>query len=56
MVRVQPLAQLIQLGIDLDRVDVPGPVPEGVRHVVAGASADDQDVAERVARAELGDR
>ena len=49
MIRVQPLAQLVKLGIDLYRVDVLGALQEGVRHVVAGSGADDQDVAERVA-------
>ena len=48
MVRVQPPAQLVELGIDLHRVDVLGAVQQGVGHVVAGTGADDQDVVQRV--------
>ena len=49
LVGVIPLADLVDGRIDLDRVDVLRAVQEGVRHVVTGARADDQYVAERVA-------
>jgi hypothetical protein len=42
-------AQLIQLRIDLHRVDVLGAHVEGVRDVVAGPGPDYEDIIQRVA-------
>ena len=47
MVRVVVDAQLLDRAIDLDRVDVPGPIGERDRRVGPGACADDQDLVVR---------
>jgi len=49
VVGVQVRAQLIQLRIDLHRVDVLGAHVEGVRDVVAGPGPDYEDIIQRVA-------
>ena len=49
-VRVVDSAEPLDARVDLDGVDCPGPMPERGGDVVTRASADDQDVIERVAR------